>query len=59
MCGRNLLDAERLRAAGIAAAYALTDLEPDPQRCIDEAGPLLERLGERIARERLLTTDGR
>jgi glycerate kinase len=33
------------------AAYALTDIEPDRQRCISDAGPLLERLGARLASE--------
>jgi glycerate kinase len=57
VCGRTTLDPERLRGAGIAAAYALSDIEPDPQRCFDEAAPLLERLGERLARERLVAAD--
>jgi glycerate 2-kinase len=58
VCGRTTLDDERLRAAGIHAAYALTDIESDPQRCFDEAASLLEQLGERLARERLVTTEG-
>ena len=33
-----------LEAAGIRAAYALADIEPDLDRCILEAGPLLEQL---------------
>jgi glycerate 2-kinase len=33
-----------LEAAGIRAAYALADIEPDLDRCIRDAGPLLERL---------------
>jgi len=53
VCGRRRLDARGLRAAGIVAAYALTDLEPDVQRCIDEPVPLLERIGARIAEDRL------
>ena len=53
VCGRNSLDPAELRAAGIAATYALTDVEPDVQRCMQEAAPLLERLGERIASEHL------
>lgn len=53
VCGVNTLDASRLRAAGIAAAYALTDLEPDVRRCISDGAPLLERLGEQIAAEHL------
>lgn len=53
VCGRLSLPAEALRAAGIRRAYALTDLEPDPARCMALAGPLLERLGERIAADGL------
>ena len=49
VCGRRTLTDERLREAGIRAAYALTDLEPDPAVCIAEAGPLLERLAARVA----------
>lgn len=44
VCGRRALSDDRLRAAGIHAAYALTDIEPDPARCMADAGPLLERL---------------
>ncbi|MGH3265007.1 MAG: glycerate kinase [Trebonia sp.] len=47
--GRRTLTADQLRGAGIAAAYALTDIEPDVARCIAKAGPLLEQLAERIA----------
>ena len=46
--GRDL-DDDRLHAAGFAAAYALTDIEPDVQRCIADPVPLLERLGRLIA----------
>lgn len=53
VCGTNRLDADRLRQAGITAAYALTDLEPDVRRCIAEPIPLLRRLGERIAVDHL------
>ena len=53
ICGRRTLTDEQLREAGIEAAYALTDLEPDPDRCIREARPLLERLAARLAAERL------
>jgi glycerate kinase len=51
--GRRDLDDAALRATGIDAAAALTDLEPDPARCMAEAGPLLERLAQRIAAEHL------
>ncbi|MFI1971278.1 glycerate kinase [Streptomyces cinnamoneus] len=53
VCGRLALDAAALAGAGIERAYALTDLEPDPRRCMAEAGPLLERLAERVARDHL------
>lgn len=49
VCGRCDLSEEQWRAAGFAAVYALTDLEPDTARCIADPGPLLERIGERIA----------
>ncbi|WP_206786369.1 glycerate kinase [Amycolatopsis sp. MtRt-6] len=47
--GRCELSAAELANAGIQAAYALTDLEPDPARCMAEAAPLLRRLTHRIA----------
>ena len=53
VCGVNRLDADRLHGAGIAAAYALTDLEPDVARCISDGAPLLTRLGQQIAAEHL------
>ena len=49
VAGRLSLTEEELTGAGIAAAYALTDLEPDVGRCIENAGPLLERLAGRVA----------
>ena len=54
VAGRCLLGPDELRAAGIDASYALTDIEPDVRRCMREPGPLLQRLGERIARDRLV-----
>ncbi|MER6945650.1 glycerate kinase [Nonomuraea sp. NPDC000554] len=53
VCGRRSLSDAELATAGIEAAYALTDLEPDPDRCMAEAGALLERLAARIAADRL------
>lgn len=53
VCGVNRLDPARMRAAGIGAAYALADVEPDLQRCLTDGGPLLERLGALIAAEHL------
>jgi glycerate 2-kinase len=49
VAGRLLLSPAELEPAGILAAYALTDIEPDPDRCMTEAGPLLERLAAKIA----------
>ncbi|MDP9861761.1 MULTISPECIES: glycerate kinase [Streptosporangium] len=53
VCGRRDLGDEELEAAGITAAYALTDIEPDPAVCMSEAGPLLERVAREIARRHL------
>ena len=51
--GRCQLSSVDLAGAGIAAAYALTDLEPDPARCMADAGPLLRRLAHRVAVDHL------
>ncbi|WIX99674.1 glycerate kinase [Amycolatopsis mongoliensis] len=51
--GRCRLSSSELAEAGISAAYALTDLEPDPARCMAEAAPLLRRLAHRIAVDHL------
>ncbi|MEV5797893.1 glycerate kinase [Streptomyces collinus] len=53
VCGRLALSEEALRGAGIARAYPLTSVEPDVARCIADAGPILERVAERIARDLL------
>lgn len=47
--GRSTLGAAQLAGAGITAAHALPDIEPDVERCIAEAGPLLEELVVRRA----------
>ncbi|HEX7163825.1 MAG TPA: glycerate kinase [Trebonia sp.] len=49
VAGRCTLTPDELRTAGIARAYALSDIESDLDRCMADAGPLLERLAERIA----------
>ncbi|MCR6482440.1 glycerate kinase [Amycolatopsis sp. OK19-0408] len=49
VAGRCQLSSVDLAAAGISAAYALTDLEPDPARCMADAAPLLRRLAHRVA----------
>ncbi|SNR73148.1 glycerate kinase [Haloechinothrix alba] len=55
VAGRCLITGTELVDAGFAGAYALTDLEPDPDRCVAEAGALLERLAaERLARDPLM-----
>jgi glycerate kinase len=51
VAGRCLLTAERLNAAGIAAAYALSDLEPDPTRSMANAEQLVRQVGARVARD--------
>jgi glycerate 2-kinase len=50
VAGRLQLSPPRVREAGISAAYPLTDLEPDLDRCIANAGPLLRRAGAEIAK---------
>ncbi|HZD38533.1 MAG TPA: glycerate kinase [Actinomycetes bacterium] len=39
-----------LRAAGFEEARALAELEPDMERSMAEAAPLLERLAEQVGR---------
>ncbi|OIJ88439.1 glycerate kinase [Streptomyces colonosanans] len=53
VCGRLALPPEAVARAGIRQAYPLTDVEPDMATCIAYAGPLLERVAERIARDHL------
>jgi glycerate 2-kinase len=53
VAGRSTLTAAELAAAGIAAVYPLSSLEADPERCRADAGPLLRRVGQIIARDRL------
>ncbi len=53
VCGQCQLSDEELRSAGIDAAYALTDLQPDLERCMAEPVPLLRRLGRQIATDQL------
>ena len=51
VAGTCSLSPGQLRSAGIARAYALADIEPDPVRCREQAGPLLEELAGRVARD--------
>lgn len=48
VCGRSLLTADELSAAGFDRTYALTDLEQDVAKCMTDAGPLVERVGELV-----------
>ncbi|KUJ38878.1 glycerate kinase [Streptomyces sp. 3212.3] len=54
VCGRLALPPETLGRAGIRRAYPLTELEPDVAKCIADAGPILERVAENIARDFLV-----
>jgi glycerate 2-kinase len=49
IAGRLQLNRQQLDKAGISAAYALTDLEPDLDRCITEASSSLQQIGAQIA----------
>ncbi|MFI1443458.1 glycerate kinase [Streptomyces fructofermentans] len=51
VCGRLALAPDALGRAGIRRVYPLTDVEPDVARCIAEAGPILEDVGERIGQD--------
>ncbi len=51
VAGRSTADPDQLRRAGITKVYTLADREPDPERSMREAGELVERIGEQIARE--------
>jgi glycerate 2-kinase len=49
VAGRSTLDPAALGPAGIARAYVLSDLEPDPERSMRDPEPLLRKLAGRIA----------
>lgn len=49
VCGRSTLTTEQAAAAGFARVYPLTDLEPNVEACISNAGQLLEQVGQEIA----------
>jgi glycerate kinase len=53
VAGQVLLSHGELTAAGLEAAYALVDEATSRQEALDAPGPLLERIGARIAREHL------
>ncbi|MFC5950644.1 glycerate kinase, partial [Pseudonocardia lutea] len=45
VCGRCEVSRAELAAAGIREVHALLDREPDPARCLAEAGALLRGIG--------------
>jgi glycerate kinase len=49
VCGRLALTPAELRGAGIARAYPLTAVEPDADRSVANAGPLLEDVAATLA----------
>ncbi len=49
VCGRLALTPDQLQEAGFAGAYSLSSYESDPQRSMEQAGPLLERVGRQLA----------
>jgi glycerate kinase len=53
VAGRVALDEATLRAAGIGAAYPLLAEADDEREAFERPGPLLERIGARIARDHL------
>ncbi|WP_219416703.1 glycerate kinase [Pseudonocardia nigra] len=58
VAGRTTLSSEILADHDIHGVYSLTDLEPDPDRCIADAGRLLERVGQVLASEWVLAKEG-
>jgi len=58
VAGRNLLNPTELRDAGVSAAYALQDIEPDPAVCMTDAAHLLRTLAGRIAADWLTQPAG-
>ncbi len=58
VAGQCSLSRARLGDAGFDAAYVLAELEPDPQRCIQDAAGLLGRVGSTLAREWLPDAEG-
>ncbi|MFJ6415254.1 glycerate kinase [Paeniglutamicibacter sp. NPDC091659] len=57
ICGRTLLGADELRAAGFVHVVSLQELEPDVRRSMDNAEALVTQAAERIAPMLLSTTD--
>jgi glycerate 2-kinase len=53
VCGVRRLDDAGVAALGLRQVYPLAELQPDLERCIAEAGALVERVGRRIASDLL------
>ncbi|MDP9889080.1 glycerate kinase [Pseudarthrobacter enclensis] len=51
VCGSTSLTSPELQAAGISRAYSLRDLEPNLQRCLENASSLLETTGRILAED--------
>jgi glycerate kinase len=53
VCGSVDLPAGEVARLGLRRAYALSELEPDPTRCVSEAAGLVQQVGRRIGAEYL------
>ncbi|RJO77258.1 glycerate kinase [Nocardia panacis] len=53
VAGRTLLTGPEIEAAGFAACYTLTDLQPDSTLSMTHAAELLERIGAKLAADHL------
>ncbi|KNY04034.1 glycerate kinase [Microbacterium sp. GCS4] len=53
VCGHSALSADEAAGAGFSAVYALSALEPEKERSMANAVPLLREVGRTIARERI------
>lgn len=51
VCGQCRLDEPALRQAGFVATYALTEVEPDLDRCMADPAPLLRELARRVTED--------
>jgi glycerate kinase len=49
VCGQRRLDDAGVAALGLRRVYELAELQPDLERCLADAGPLVQRVGQRIA----------
>lgn len=58
-CGHAALSREEAAEAGFAAVYALSTIEPDRERSMANAVPLLREVGRTIARERIAVAEAR